>query len=106
MPDTAEVPAPSTGASGTWLFTDKDYYRNPNMIPDLAALQKNLDMTKDLGFMRSGMDVSKFTDLTIVEEAAKRIPLFEAHQVGWWEEPFATGALAVVHTCPASYGHA
>ncbi len=25
VPDTAEVPAPSTGASGTWLFTDKDF---------------------------------------------------------------------------------
>ncbi len=25
MPDTNEMPAPSTGASGTWLFTDKDF---------------------------------------------------------------------------------
>jgi pilus assembly protein FimV len=25
VPDTAEVPAPSSGASGTWLFTDKDF---------------------------------------------------------------------------------
>ena len=25
MPDTAEMPTPSTGASGTWLFTDKDF---------------------------------------------------------------------------------
>jgi ABC-type nitrate/sulfonate/bicarbonate transport system substrate-binding protein len=57
----------------TWLFTDKDYYRNPNMIPDLVALQKNLDMTKDLGFMRAGLDIAKYTDLGIVEEAAKRL---------------------------------
>ena len=43
------------------------------MIPDLAALQKNLDMTKDLGFMRASLDIKKYTDLSIIEEAAKRL---------------------------------
>ena len=43
------------------------------MIPDLVALQKNIDMTKDLGFVRSGLDIKKYTDLSIVEEAAKRL---------------------------------
>ena len=56
-----------------WLFTDKDYYRDPNMIPDLAALQKNIDMTKDLGFVKTSLDIKKYTDLSIVEEAAKRL---------------------------------
>jgi sulfonate transport system substrate-binding protein len=56
-----------------WLFTEKDYYRDPNMIPDLAALQKNIDMTKDLGFIRASLDIKKHTDLSIVEEAAKRL---------------------------------
>ena len=57
----------------SWLFTDKDYYRDPNMIPDLDALQKNLDMTKDLGFVRTSIDIRKYTDLSITEEAAKRL---------------------------------
>ncbi len=57
----------------SWLFTEKDYYRDPNMIPDLDALQKNLDMTKDLGFVRASLDIKKYTDLSIVEEAAKRL---------------------------------
>ena len=57
----------------SWLFTDKDYYRDPNMIPDLDALQKNLDMTKDLGFVRASLDIRKYTDLSITEEAAKRL---------------------------------
>ena len=57
----------------SWLFTDKDYYRDPNMIPDLNALQKNLDMTKDLGFVRTSIDIRKYTDLSITEEAAKRL---------------------------------
>jgi sulfonate transport system substrate-binding protein len=56
-----------------WLFTKNDYYRDPNMIPNLAALQRNLDMTKDLGFVRASMDVKKFTDLSLVEEAAMRL---------------------------------
>jgi sulfonate transport system substrate-binding protein len=56
-----------------WLFTDKDYYRDPNMIPDLTALQKNIDMTKDLGFVRASIDIKKYTDLSITEEAAKRL---------------------------------
>src|SRR5262245_29715576 len=56
-----------------WIFTGKDAYRDPKMIPDLVALQKNVDMTKDLGFVRSNLDVKKYTDLSIVEEAAKRL---------------------------------
>ena len=31
----------------TWLFTDKDYARNSNLMPDLKALQANVD--QDLG---------------------------------------------------------
>src|SRR6185295_802652 len=53
-----------------WLFTKRDTYRDPNMIPDLVALQKNLDMTQDLGFIKAKVDVKKYTDLSIVEEAA------------------------------------
>ena len=43
------------------------------MLPDLDALQKNIDMTKDLGFVRGDLDVKKHADLSIVEEAAKRL---------------------------------
>ena len=56
-----------------WLFTKKDYYRNPDMLPDLKALQANIDLTHQLGFIKAPMDVSKYTDLSIVQEAAKRL---------------------------------
>jgi sulfonate transport system substrate-binding protein len=56
-----------------WLFTKQDCYRDPNMLPDLDALQKNVDMTRDLGFVKSSLDVRKYADLSIVEEAAKRL---------------------------------
>jgi NitT/TauT family transport system substrate-binding protein len=56
-----------------WLFTKKDYYRDRNMIPNLDALQKNVDMTKDLGFVRASFDVKKYADLSLVQEAAQRL---------------------------------
>jgi NitT/TauT family transport system substrate-binding protein len=56
-----------------WLFTSRDAYHDPNMMPNLAALQGNVDMTRDLGFVRSNLDVKKIADLSIAEEAAKRL---------------------------------
>ena len=56
-----------------WLFTARDAYHDPDMLPDLAALQKNVDMTRDLGFVRSTFDVGKHADLSLVEEAARRL---------------------------------
>ena len=56
-----------------WLFTKADYYRDPNMKPNLEALQKNVDMTKELGFVHSSFDVKAHSDLSLIEEAAKRL---------------------------------
>jgi sulfonate transport system substrate-binding protein len=56
-----------------WLFTNNDYYRDPNLLPDLAALQRNVDMTRDLGFVKGNLDVKAYSDLTIVTEAASRL---------------------------------
>jgi NitT/TauT family transport system substrate-binding protein len=56
-----------------WIFTSKDAYRDPNMLPDLEALQRNVDMTRDLGFVRGSIDIKKHSDLSIVQEAAKRL---------------------------------
>jgi sulfonate transport system substrate-binding protein len=56
-----------------WLFTKNDYYRAPDMQPDLVALQKNVDMTRDLGFVKDSFDVKAHSDLSLVEEAAKRL---------------------------------
>lgn len=56
-----------------WVFTKKDYYRDPDGKPDLKALQANIDIQKELGFIKSGLDVRKYADLSIVEEAVKRL---------------------------------
>jgi NitT/TauT family transport system substrate-binding protein len=63
----------STPERWDWLFTKRDYYRNPDMIPDLNALQSNVNLTHELGFIKAPMDVRKYTDLSLAQEAAKRL---------------------------------
>jgi sulfonate transport system substrate-binding protein len=56
-----------------WLFTHQDIYRNPDNIPDLNALQSNLKTQKAAGFLAIDIDVQKFADTSIVEEAARQV---------------------------------
>jgi sulfonate transport system substrate-binding protein len=56
-----------------WLFTGKDYYRNADLLPDLAALQANIDVQRELGFLKGPIDIQKYADLSVVKEAAARV---------------------------------
>ena len=56
-----------------WLFTKADTYRDPNLVPNLEALQRNVDTTRDLGFVKKKIDITKYADLSLVKEAAKRL---------------------------------
>jgi NitT/TauT family transport system substrate-binding protein len=56
-----------------WVFTKQDYFRDPNMMPDLGALQRNVDLTKELGYAQASFDVKAYSDLSMVQEAAKRL---------------------------------
>jgi NitT/TauT family transport system substrate-binding protein len=55
-----------------WLFTKQDYYRDLDGMPDLTALQNNVNTVADLGIFKK-FDVKKYSDLSIVEEAVKRL---------------------------------
>jgi NitT/TauT family transport system substrate-binding protein len=57
----------------SWLFTKKDYYRDPNMLPNMTALQANMDTQLQLGLIKEKLDVSQYVDLSIVKEAAARL---------------------------------
>jgi len=57
----------------SWAFTKGDYYRDPAALPDLDALQANVDLQQKLGFIRTSVDVTKHADLSIVKEAAQRL---------------------------------
>ena len=41
--------------------------------PNLEALQRNVDLTRDLGFIKASVDLAQFSDLSLVQEAAKRL---------------------------------
>jgi NitT/TauT family transport system substrate-binding protein len=56
-----------------WLFTKRDTYRDPDMLPNLDALQKNVDLTHELGFVKSSFDVKAYSDLSMVQDAAQRL---------------------------------
>jgi ABC-type nitrate/sulfonate/bicarbonate transport system substrate-binding protein len=56
-----------------WLFTNKEYSRSPDLLPDLATLQSNIDVQRDLGFLKGPLDVQKYADLSLVREAAQRL---------------------------------
>ncbi|HXP77065.1 MAG TPA: ABC transporter substrate-binding protein [Stellaceae bacterium] len=56
-----------------YLFTGADYYRDPDARPNLEALQRNLDVQQQLGFLPGPLDVRAHADLSFIEEAAKRL---------------------------------
>lgn len=68
----AHVTKQPVSAFDFWLFTRQDYYRDPEVRPNVAALQNNLNVQKQLGFLKIAIDLKKFTDLSLVDEAARR----------------------------------
>ena len=61
----------------SWLFKKDgqrgDYYRNPDGKLDVEALQKTIDLQVQYGFLKHPIDVKKYVDYPLVEEAAKRL---------------------------------
>ena len=61
----------------SWLFVKKgeegDYYRDPNGVPNLDAIQRAVNMQRDLGYSKDVIDVQKYTDLSLIREAAARL---------------------------------
>jgi ABC-type nitrate/sulfonate/bicarbonate transport system substrate-binding protein len=57
-----------------WAFTKKDHYRAPDAKPDLALLQKNIDMAKEQGLAPGRFDIApKYVDLSLIDDALKRL---------------------------------
>jgi sulfonate transport system substrate-binding protein len=55
-----------------WVFTKQDYYQDPHVRPNVKALQHDLDVQKELGLLKISIDVKKYSDLSLVDDAAKR----------------------------------
>jgi ABC-type nitrate/sulfonate/bicarbonate transport system substrate-binding protein len=56
-----------------YLYTDKDLYKDPNGLPNLDALQANIDLEHDLGFIDRTIPIKDYTDLSLIKEAADRL---------------------------------
>ena len=57
----------------TWLFTKKDYYRDPAGRIDVASLQATFAVQNDPGFLKTTIDASRYVDLSVIEEAGRRL---------------------------------
>jgi NitT/TauT family transport system substrate-binding protein len=56
-----------------WIFTEKDNYRDLNGEVDPATLQKNVDDLYKLGITKGTLDMKKYSDMSLVKEASKRL---------------------------------
>ena len=56
-----------------WAFTNKDNYRDPNALTNIARLQRNIDELNKLGVLPMTIDAKKYVDMSIAKEAAKRL---------------------------------
>lgn len=63
----------TTPARMEWAFGSRDQFRDPNGMPNLTALQSNLQLQKQVGLLQQDIDVNKYADLSMVAEAAKRL---------------------------------
>jgi sulfonate transport system substrate-binding protein len=62
-----------------WAFTKDDYFHDPDMKPDLVALQRNVDFQRDLGFVKGNVDVASHADLALLSEATARLTDAKGH---------------------------
>jgi NitT/TauT family transport system substrate-binding protein len=73
----ARVSKRPAAAFDKWLFRkagqDGDYYHDDHMRPDLKALQANIDLQHELGLVKASINVAKHADLSIIQDAAKRL---------------------------------
>lgn len=56
-----------------WLLTEQDFYRDPNAMPNLEALQRNLDILREVGFLKERFEVRPYADVSLVEAARARL---------------------------------
>jgi sulfonate transport system substrate-binding protein len=70
----SKIPAP---VWDSWLFKkdgqNGDYYRDPDAKPNVASLQSSIDEQQKLGFFKTSFPVKDYVDLSLIDEASKRL---------------------------------
>jgi len=57
----------------SWIFTKNDFYRDPDGLVNLEALQSNIALMRQLGVINADLDAAKYARLDLVREAAGRL---------------------------------
>jgi NitT/TauT family transport system substrate-binding protein len=56
-----------------YAFTENDYYRSPDARPDVEGIKRGVEQNIESGVLKAGIEVDKYLDLSLIEEARKRI---------------------------------
>ena len=56
-----------------YIWTQRDYFRDPRGMPNLEALQHSIDVQVELGILKAPLDVKAYSDLSLIKEAAARL---------------------------------
>lgn len=56
-----------------YIWTRRDYFRDPRGMPNLDALQHSIDVQVELGILKAPLDVKAYSDLSLVQEAVARL---------------------------------
>ena len=56
-----------------WIFSKNDFYRDPDGLVNLDALQNNINSMRQLGIIDADLDAAKYARLDLVREAGQRL---------------------------------
>jgi len=69
--DFTKVPAK---AFEGWVFEKgKDFYRDPNAVPDIVAVTSNIHAQHQLGLVKADLDAKPYADLSLLKSAIARV---------------------------------
>ena len=56
-----------------YVFTREAAYLDPDMRPNLTYLQRSIDVTREMGFLKTKLNVKDYADLSLLDDAIKRL---------------------------------
>ena len=70
----AQAVTKESRASLDYVFTERDLYRSPDLVPSIPTVQKDIDWALSMKLLPAGLTVApRYVDLSLVEEAKKRL---------------------------------
>jgi ABC-type nitrate/sulfonate/bicarbonate transport system substrate-binding protein len=57
-----------------YAFTEGDYFRSPDMVPDVPGIQRGIDQAVEAGVLKEPLkDMDSYIDLHFIKEAKRRV---------------------------------